>query len=462
VETRTESPPIPDGRGIPPPPVEERPEEIKKTARRRPPAVAVAIGAVVVIALLVWGVRFVLYATSHETTDDARVDADTVTITSKIAERVDAILTDTNEPVRKGQVLITLDNRDERTRYQQAAAAVRVQLAQARAAQQNVSLTSEQQNAQTAQGTGGVTSAQAQITNAQANYQAQEQTADAARSAVAGAQAQLRVAQAEVPSAQAALARADADYARYSALVKTGDASQQQVDAERATQAQALAQYQAAMDQVAAAQTGIAQAQARLTAAIASATAAEAGVGAQQGQLAAAQGRLIESSAPARVPAAMAQANAALAQVAAARAQAQTALDQLNYTVIRSPIDGFVGAKDVGLGTTVAAGQALLELVPRSNIYITANYKETQLTYMQVGQDVDINVDAYKGTPFHGRVESIGPASQNTFALIPAQNATGNFVKVTQRLPVRISIVDPPADKPLRVGMSVETSVKVK
>ena len=100
--------------------------------------------------------------------------------------------------------------------------------------------------------------------------------------------------------------------------------------------------------------------------------------------------------------------------------------------------------------------------MPKTNLFITANYKETQLGNMRVGQEVDIDVDAYKGTTFQGRVDSIGPASQNTFSLIPAQNATGNFVKVTQRLPVRISIVNPPADKPLRVGMSVETSVKVK
>jgi membrane fusion protein (multidrug efflux system) len=244
--------------------------------------------------------------------------------------------------------------------------------------------------------------------------------------------------------------------------VKTGDASQQQLDAERAGQAQAQAQYRAALDQVTSAQTSVAQAQARLTSAIAAATAAEAGIGAQEGQLETAQGHLSESAAPSRVPAVAAQAAAAEAQVASVRAQAQTARDQLNYTVIRSPIEGFVGAKDVEVGATVSPGQSLLELVPRSNLYITANFKETQLTNMKVGQDVDISVDAYKGTDFHGRVESIGPASQNTFSLIPAQNATGNFVKVTQRLPVRISVVDPPADKPLRVGMSVETSVKVK
>ncbi|HZY98156.1 MAG TPA: HlyD family secretion protein, partial [Candidatus Baltobacteraceae bacterium] len=103
----------------------------------------------------------------------------------------------------------------------------------------------------------------------------------------------------------------------------------------------------------------------------------------------------------------------------------------------------------------------LLTLIP-NHVYITANFKETQMGNMRVGQPVDIKVDAYKGATFHGHVESINPASQNTYALVPAQNATGNFVKVTQRIPVRISIDDPRSDMPLRPGMSVETSVKVK
>lgn len=465
METRTESPRPSEGRGTPPPPpiVNDRGDEIKPpSSRRKPPVIAIIAGAIVLIAVLIWGIRFLAYATTHESTDDARVDADTVTITSKITERVSQILTDTNETVHKGQVLIRLDDRDERTKFEQSQAAVAAQQAQARAAQQNVALTSEQQNAQKDQGTGGVKAAQAQVSNAQAMFESQQQTANAALAAVAGAQAQLRVAQAEVPSAAAALARANADYERYSSLAKTGDASQQQLDAQRATQAQALSQYRAALDQVTSAQTNVAQMQARETSAIASATAAEAGIGAGEGQLETAQGRLVESAAPSRVPAIAAQANAAQAQVTSAAAQAQTAKDQLNYTVIRSPIDGIVGAKNIEVGATVAPGQALLELVPQSNIYITANYKETQLTSMKVGQEVDVSVDAYKGTTFTGRVESIGPASQNTFSLIPAQNATGNFVKVTQRLPVRISIIDAPADKPLRVGMSVETSVKVK
>ena len=462
METRTETPRPTEGRGSAPP-ITDRPDEPQpKTSRRRPPLAVIIIGAIVLIAALIWGIQYLAYATTHETTDDARVDADTVTVTSKIAERIDQLLVDTNDRVHKGQILVRLDDRDERTRYDQALATVKAQSAQVNAAQQNVALTREQQAAQASQGTGGVRSAQAQITNAQASFQAAEQEANAARSAVAQAQAQLRVAQAQVPSTQAALDRANADFARYSSLVRTGDISQQQLDAQRASQAGALAQYRGALDQVTAAQTAVAQMEARLTSAIASATAAEAGIGAQQGQLETAQGRLAESTAASRVPAIRAQARAAGANVTTASAQAETARDQLNYTVIRSPIDGIVGAKNVEAGATVSPGQSLLELVPSNGIYITANYKETQLGNMAVGQDVDINVDAYKGVKFHGRVQSIGPASQNTFSLIPAQNATGNFVKVTQRLPVRIQIVDPPADHPLRVGMSVETSVKKK
>jgi membrane fusion protein (multidrug efflux system) len=265
-----------------------------------------------------------------------------------------------------------------------------------------------------------------------------------------------------VPAGQAALARANADLDRYAALVRTGDIAAQQLDAQRAAQAQAQSQYQSALENVAAARTAVAQAQARYTAAIASTSAASAGVGAQQGQLATAQGRLTESDNPYRVSTTQAQADAAFAQAGSLQAQVKAAQDRLSYTVIRSAIDGIVGAKNVEVGTAVAAGQSLLTLVPNRGIYITANYKETQLGKVKVGQKVDLKVDAYKGTTFQGRVEAIAPASQNTFSLVPAQNATGNFVKVTQRIPVRIIVVDPPADKPLRVGMSVETSIAVK
>jgi membrane fusion protein (multidrug efflux system) len=418
------------------------------------------LGAIVVIAILIWGARFLAYALSHQTTDDARVDADTVTVTSKIQERVDQILVDTNQPVHRGQILIRLDDTDEHNTVLQAQAALQAQDAQARAAQENVSLTRAEVAAQSVQGNGGVSSAQSSVQDAQAQAQAAMQQANAARAAIAQASAQLRVAQSQVPATREGLARANADLARYAALVRTGDIAVQQLDAQRAAQAQAQSQYQSALDNVTGAETAVTQAQARYVAAIAAATAASAGIGAQQGQLQTAQGRLSESDNPFRIPATQAQADAAVAQAGSLQAQLRTAQDR--YAVIRSPIDGIVGEKNVEVGTSVAPGQSLLDLVPSAGQYITANYKETQLGKVRVGQPVDISVDAYKGVTFQGRVCAIAPASQNTFSLVPAQNATGNFVKVTQRIPVRICVVDAPKDEPLRVGMSVETSIKVK
>jgi membrane fusion protein (multidrug efflux system) len=166
-----------------------------------------------------------------------------------------------------------------------------------------------------------------------------------------------------------------------------------------------------------------------------------------------------EADSPYRVAATQAQAQAQFAQTGSLQAQVKAAQDRLSYTVIRSPIDGVVGEKNVEVAAAVAPGQSLMTLVPDRGTYITANYKETQLGNVKVGQSVDIKVDAYKGVAFHGHVSAIAPASQNTFSLVPAQNATGNFVKVTQRIPVRIVVDDPPADRPLRVGMSVETSI---
>jgi membrane fusion protein (multidrug efflux system) len=471
LETRTEAPPqrttVTDGgRGDAPSPsapggttVET---ETTTTKRRRPPVWALVVGAIVVIALLFWGIPYLRYASSHQTTDDARVDADAVTVSSKIAERVGQVLVNTDQPVKKGQILIRLDDKDERTALEQAQGALQAQRANARAAQENVSLTAAQVAAQSTQGSGGVAAAQSSIASAAAQAQSAQQQADAARTAIAQAQDQVRVAQAQVPAARAALQRANADLARYSALVRTGDIASQQLDAQRAAQAQAASQYQAAIENVSAAQSAVAQAQSRYTSAIAAANAASAGVGAQQGQLQTAQGRLTESDNPYRVSATKAQADAAYAQTGSLQAQVAAAQNRLGYTVIRSPIDGYVGMKNVEVGAAVTPGQSLMTLIPASGTYITANYKETQLGNVRVGQPVDISVDAYKGVPFHGHVTAIAPASQNTFSLVPAQNATGNFVKVTQRLPVRIVVDDPPRDKPLRVGMSVETAIQVK
>jgi len=392
-------------------------EESRGRPRRR---VFFIAGVVIVLAIaLIWGLPWLNFMLSHEGTDDAHVAADVVAVTSKIPERIDRILVDTNQPVRRGQLLIVLDNKDELAKLRQAQAQYDLAMA-------NVRTNSEQGQGGVSQASGAIQSAQAQV--------------PAAQDAVGQASAQLRAAQAQVPAAQQAYNKASADYSRANSLVSTGDVAAQQLDAARAQMAGAAAQLRGAQDQVSVAQENVAAAQSKVVA-------MQAGVAQASGALTTAQGKLAQAADPSQIEAAAAQLNLAKQNVA--------------YTRIYASTDGYIGEKSAEVGQTVGAGMALMTIVPHK-IFITANYKETQMGRMRVGQPVDIRVDAYKGVTFRGHVASINPASENTYALVPAQNASGNFVKVTQRIPVRIEVDDPRADMPLRPGMSVETYVRVK
>ncbi len=408
-----------DAKTVPPDESDERLEE-QAPARRNFRPLLFALGAIVAIAIVIWGVKYFSYARAHQTTDDARVDANTVAVTSKIAERVDSILVDTNQPVKRGQLLIVLDSATERAAVDQARA--------------NLQLALENQSAGVTQGTGGVAQARGQAQTAQADV-------PVAQSGVAAAQAQVAQAQAALPAARQAVAQAQDNLDRTASLVKTGDIARADLDAARAQDAQAQAQYRAAVQSVNVAVANLNAAQQKVGA-------AQSGASAAQGAVQAAQGKLNQAQAP--------------AQIAAQRAALAIAQQNLANTKIHSSISGYVGEKSVEVGQTVSAGMTLLTLIP-NRVFITANYKETQVGNMRSGQPVDIRVDAYKGVTFHGTVDSINPASQNTYALVPAQNSTGNFVKVTQRIPVRIGFDDGTdfAKYPMRPGMSVETSVLV-
>ncbi len=397
-------------------------DQIEERSGPRKRVIFGTIGAIVAVILLVWGVKWFLYARVHEGTDDARIDADPVAVTSKINERIDKILVDTNQEVKKGQLLIVLDNAVEED--------------QVRTAQAQYDLATANQATNTLQSQGGMMQARANAISAQV-------AVPVADADVAQARAQLSAAQAQLPAAQAADERAAADYRRAASLFRTGDVSKAQLDAARAEAASAAAQMRSAKDEINVAFANLTAAQQRVSAAL-------AGVSAAQGGVTTAQGKLAQSTDS--------------SQVEAARAQLNIARQNLAYTRIYAPSDGYIGEKSAEVGQTVQAGMTLMTLIPDGpgKIYVTANFKETQLGDMKVGQPTDITVDAYKGTLFHGHVVSINPASQNTYALVPSQNATGNFVKVTQRIPVRISIDDMQASKPLRPGMSVEAYVKVR
>ncbi len=457
----TEAPPRADGLVASEPAVPEK--------KPRNPIVRIAgigIGVIVLILALIFGLRYFAYASAHETTDDATIDADEVQVTSKIAERVANISVDTNARVRKGQLLVSLDNRDEGDRVAQAQAAVAAQRAQARAAQENVSLVRDTQAAQDAQANGGIAQARAGIASAASNAQSSSGEIAVAAAGAEAARAQVHAAQDALPGALENLRRAQADLRRTSSLVATGDVAAQQLDASRAAYEAARSSYSEAQAQVGSANANLAQAQQKVDAQRYATQSTESQIGVQQAQLETAQGKYLESNAASRVSAQQATADAARAQITSLSTQLTTAQNNLSYTKIVSPIDGYVGQKIVEVGQTVSPGASLLTLIPSNDIYITANFKETQVGKMHVGQEADINVDAYKGVKFVGHVDNLSPASQNKFSLVPAQNATGNFVKVTQRLPVRLRFDRVEngklSDYPLRPGMSVETSVRVK
>ncbi len=434
-------------------------------AGRRPAPVRwliFVVAAVVVLALLVWLLRYFAYARVHQSTDDARIDASQVSVTSKITERVAGILVATNQPVRRGQLLIRLDDTDELARVSQAQAAVDAQRATAAAAQANVALTAQTQQAQSQQSLGGIQTARASIASAQQQAYAAQQQVPVSAAAVEVAVAQLGAAQSNIPGARQSLVRASADLRRTQSLVSTGDLPRAQLDAARAAAEQARSQFNSAVDQVSVARSNVYSAQQKVAAQQATANSTVQTIGVAQGSLTTAAGRLQESNAPDRIAATQAQANAALASVGNLNAQFQLAKNQLAATRITAPTDGYIGQKNVEIGQTVAPGSTLITIIPAHDIFITAFYKETQVGGMRPGQPVDIKIDAYKGASFHGHVLSINPASQNTYSIVPPQNASGNFIKVTQRIPVKISIDRPDPNLPLRPGMSVETSVKVR
>ncbi len=271
-----------------------------------------------------------------------------------------------------------------------------------------------------------VAKAEADLANARA---AVETAIAGRRSAGAELGAQSGVigqASANVAAAQATAARAAADEARFSELAQRGWTTRARLD-------QARAEAQASRAAVVAARAAVAAQQGQAGALAAGTSRADAGVA------------------------------AARAQVQAAEAALRTAKLDLQRTVVRAPVDGVVGNRAVREGQLVRAGQQLLAVVPMQESYVVANFKETQLEKMKVGQPVELHVDAYPGLPIHGRVESLAPASGAQFALIPTDSATGNFTKIVQRVPVKIAVErNGLAAQLLRPGLSVEATVDTR
>jgi membrane fusion protein (multidrug efflux system) len=376
-------------------------EEITKEKKSPKKIIVPLIGVIIFILAAVFAYRKISYSQHNEDTENSQIESNIVPIAPRISGYVDVVYVKENQRVKKGDTLLKLDDRDLKIRLQQA-------IINAKSAGANVSVI-------------------------KSNATSADATATAASTSIMTAEANIETAKANVEAAKVRVWNATENFKRYEQLFNQTSATQAQYDA-------ALAEKQTAEKQVNVLEKQVQAAQALL------------------------------KSAQQQTSASRTQANGVGTQVNLAEVniqQQQTNIEyaqlQLSYAYLIAPADGFISRKSVQVGQLVNPGQTLMSLVDDSQLWITANFKETQIENMKAGQDVDVEVDAYSGKKFKGKIESIQAATGSKFSLLPADNATGNFVKVVQRVPVRIALLDDKNDKfDLRAGMNVTVAVKVK
>jgi membrane fusion protein (multidrug efflux system) len=376
---------------------------------------------VLVAVLVLGGISYWWHSTFWESTDDAQIDGHINPVSARVGGHVSSLNFRDYQYVAKGTLLVEIDPTDYRVAIERARAEYTDALAAAEAARINVPITSVQTKS-------GIASSSADVSSARADVSATEKQLDAAR-------ARLRENEANNVKAQS-------DLARYRPLVERDIISRQQYDQTVAAAASAAAAVDAAKALVTASMEQVKQARGRLRKA--------------QAELAAAR------TGPQQVSVSRSRADSANAAVQRYKAALDQAELNLRYTRVIAPVSGVVGKRTVEVGQNVQPGQVLLSIVPLDDIWVTANFKETQLHRMRPGQKVRISVDTY-GRNYSGHVDSIAGASGARFSLFPPENATGNYVKVVQRIPVKI-VFEKGQDSEhlLRPGMSVVPSVRVK
>jgi membrane fusion protein (multidrug efflux system) len=335
-----------------------------------------------------------------ETTDDAYVKADSTIIAPKVSGYIAKVLVSDNEKVKAGQLLAKIDDRDFKAALNQA----RADVAAAEAAVRNLDAQLELQQPIIEQSTADVAAAEAAVRNLDAQLELQQPIIEQSTADVAAADANLKFAQEE--------------RARYDDLMKSGSGTIQRAQQTDAALRASNAQLQHARSGLVAAQR--------------------------------------------KVDVLTTQRAQATAQLEHARAVAEQATLNLSYTEITAPVDGTVGARSLRVGQFVQAGTQLMAVVPLDAVYVVANFKETQLTHVRAGQPVELHVDSFRNQTLRGHVDSLSPASGLEFALLPPDNATGNFTKIVQRVPVKIVLDDHSLTGLLRPGMSAVPTVDTK
>jgi membrane fusion protein (multidrug efflux system) len=373
------------------------------------------------------------YFAGRESTDDAQIDGHINSVAAKVSGYVKSINVEDNQYVKAGTVIVEIDASDYKVARERAEADLAAAQSGSQAAHTQVPLTSTATSSQTSLAGAGVELA--------------EQARSAAMRDVDQARAKLESKQARVRETQANYTKATQDLQRMKQLIEKDEISRQQYDAAVAMADAAQAARDSAQGEVQETTRSIEAGQARVAQADARIKEARASLQATQ-------------TAPQQMAISRSNAQTALARVQQAQAALAQAELNLQYAQVKAPIDGIVSQRKVELGQYVQIGQPLMALVPHHNVWITANYKENQLKDMRQGQKAVVTVDAYGGRKYEGHVESIAAATGARFSLLPPENATGNYVKVVQRVPVKI-VIDKGLDEshPLRPGLSVNATV---
>ena len=404
----------------------------RRTPFRRSPLAKLLL-LIVVVSLVYGGVTLWRYFSIRESTDDAQIDGHVYPVSARVGGSVVKVLVDNNQYVTAGTVLVEFDTKDYRVALDRARADLAESAATLHVSQTQIPITTTTSGSQLAAAQAGVGVVEAAVNTA-------EKSVDAAR-------AHLIAAQAKVRENRANEQRAARDLERMKTLVAKEEISRQQYDATVAAAESLRAQVDSAEAQVREAQEGIQVAESQLGQQKAALERARADVEAAR-------------TGPQQVDASRAHAESSGAKVKQMEAAVEQTNLNLQYTTIRAPVSGVVSQRNVEVGQVIQPGQPLFAIVPLDDIWITANFKEGELRKMRPGQRAVISVDAFGGRQYEGHVDSIAAATGARFSLLPPENATGNYVKVVQRVPVKI-VLDKGenSDRLLRPGMSVVPTV---
>ncbi|MEO7658343.1 MAG: HlyD family secretion protein, partial [Pyrinomonadaceae bacterium] len=418
-------------------------------------------GAVLLVAAIAGSIYW-LYARQFEYTDDAFIEGEIVQISPKIVAYVDKVLVKENQYVKKGELLVELNSDELRAKLESAQSQLRAAESRRTRAEAQTNLTRVSTNATQVQARSNVQTARNFVTQSGLTAEARRAEIRQAESAVKTANANLAKAKAQIPQAESSLRLAQNEYSRDLDLFNFGSVSRRTLDHSENALQRAKAELNTTQNQVTAAASEVDEAEAKVATAQNNYKESVAKIQSSESEVDESMGRLKgASSAPQQIAVDQSEVGLADAGIEEAEASIRAVELELASTRIYAPQDGYVTRKNVREGQLVQPGAALMS-ISQTDIWIVANFKETQIERMSIGQTVEIKVDAYPGKVFRGTVDSFQAGTGSAFSVLPSQNVSGNFLKVVQRVPVKIIFTEKPENVHLLVpGMSVQPKVRV-